>query len=102
MSPRPGSSEPEPVTLRSWSGYHNQLVTKPRIGLFLIRAWIEPGSSSPLRAQIRRTTDVSHGFEQPLTVAEEEAVVAAVRDWMSKMLTDSLTRGDDPDSLSDT
>jgi hypothetical protein len=77
-------------------------VTKPHIGLFLIRAWIEPGSSSPLRAQIRRTADVSQGFEQRLTVAEEEAVVAAVQAWMSQMLADSLTCGDDPDGLADT
>lgn len=77
-------------------------MTRPRTGLFIIRAWIEPGSSSPLRAQIRRTTDVSQGFEQRLTVAEEEAVVAAVRVWMSKMLADSFTRQDDPDSLSGT
>jgi hypothetical protein len=77
-------------------------VTKPRIGLFLIRAWIEPGSSSPLRAQIRSTTDVSQGFERRLTVAEPEAVVAAVQAWMSEMLADSLTRQEDPDGLSDT
>jgi len=83
-------------------GYHNQLVTKPRIGLFLIRAWIEPGSSSPLRAQIRRTTDVSQGFDQRLTVADEEAVVATVQAWLSEMLADSLTCEDDPDGLSDT
>jgi hypothetical protein len=77
-------------------------VTKPRIGLFLLRAWVEPGSSSPLRAEIRRTTDVSQGFEQRLTVAEKAAVVAAVQAWMSKMLADSFTRQDDPGSLSDT
>ena len=77
-------------------------MTKPRIGLFLIRAWIEPGSSSPLRAQIRRTTDVSQGFEQRLTVAEKEAVVAAVQAWMSEMLAGLLTREDDPSGLSDT
>ncbi len=77
-------------------------MAKPRIGLFLIRAWIEPGSSSPLRVQIRRTTDVSQGFEQRLTVADREAVVAAVQAWMSEMLADSLTREDDPDGLSDT
>jgi hypothetical protein len=77
-------------------------VTKPRIGLFLVRAWIELGSSSPLRAQIRRTTDVSQGFEQRLTVAEEEAVVAAVQDWLSEMLAVSVTCEDDPDGLSDT
>jgi hypothetical protein len=77
-------------------------VTKPRIGLFLIRVWIEPGSSSPLRAQIRSTTDVSRGFEQRLTVAEKEAVVAAVQTWISEMLDDSLSREDDPDDLSGT
>jgi len=77
-------------------------MTNPRIGLFIIRAWIEPGSSSPLRAQIRRTTDVSHGFEQHMTVAERESVVAAVQAWMSEMLADSLTREDNPDGLSDT
>jgi hypothetical protein len=81
---------------------HNQLVTKPRTGLLLIRAWIEPGSSAPLRAQIRHTADVSRGFEQRLTVAEKEAVVAAVRAWMSELLTDSLTSEDDPDGMSDT
>ena len=96
------SSEPEPVTLWSWPGQHNELVTKPRIGLFLIRAWIEPGSSSPLRAQIRSTADVSQGFEQRLTVAEEEAVVAAVQAWISQMQADSVIRKDDPDGLSDT
>jgi hypothetical protein len=98
----PGSTEPEPVTLRSWSGGHNQLVTTSRIGLFLIRAWVEPGSSSPLRAHIRRTTDVSQGFEQGLIVADKEAVVAAVRAWLSEVLADSLTDEDDPDRLSDT
>jgi hypothetical protein len=76
-------------------------VTKPRIGLFLARAWIEPGSSSPLRVQICCTTHVSQGFEQHLTVADKEAVVAAVQAWVSKILADSLTREDDPNGLSD-
>jgi hypothetical protein len=76
-------------------------MTNPRIGLFLIRAWIEPGSSSLLRAQIRRTTDVSRGFEQRLTVADEEAVFAAVQVWISQMLAHSLTLEDDPDGLPD-
>jgi hypothetical protein len=75
---------------------------EPRIGLFLIRAWIEPESSSPLRAQIRRTTDVSQGFEQRWTVAEKEAVVVAVQAWISEMLADSLTSEDGPGGLSDT
>jgi hypothetical protein len=90
------------VTLRSWSGSHDPLVTTSRIGLFLIRAWVEPGSSSPLRAHIRRTTDVSQGFEQALTVADKEAVVAAVQSWLSEVLAGSLAGEDDPDSVSDT
>jgi hypothetical protein len=104
MSPPPGPAQPNPelVTLWSWSGYHNRLVTEPRIGLFLIRAWIEPESSSPLRAQIRRTTDVSQGFEQHWTVAEKEAVVVAVQAWISEMLASPLTPEEDPDGLSDT
>jgi hypothetical protein len=77
-------------------------VTTSRIGLFLIRAWVEPGSSSPLRAHIRRTADVTQGFEQSPTVAEKELVVAAVEAWLSEMLASSLTGEDDPDSLSDT
>jgi hypothetical protein len=76
-------------------------VTQLRIGLFVIRAWIEPGSSSPLRARIYSTTDVSHGFEQRLTVAEREAVVAAVQAWMSQVLAGSLASEDDPDGPSD-
>jgi hypothetical protein len=75
-------------------------VTASRTGLFIIRAWVEPGSSSPLRVQIRLTTDVSQGFAQDLTVALEEAVVAAVRAWLSELLAGSSTVEDDPDVLS--
>jgi hypothetical protein len=75
-------------------------VTASRTGLFIIRAWVEPGSSSPLRVQIRLTTDVSQGFEQDLTVALEEAVVAAVRGWLSELLAGSSTVEDDSDVLS--
>ena len=75
-------------------------MTTSRIGLFIIRAWVEPGSSLPLRAHIRRTTDVSQGLEQGLTVAEKEAVVAAVQAWLSEMVADALTGKDDSDNLS--
>jgi hypothetical protein len=77
---------------------HNQPVTGYRTGLFIIRAWIEPGSSSPLRAQIRLTTDVSQRFERSLTVAQKEAVVEAVLAWLSEILAGS-NAGDDPDNL---
>jgi len=84
------------------AGRHNQLVTTYRVGLLLIRAWVEPGSSSPLRAHIRRTTDASLGFEQSSTVAEKDAVVAAVEAWLAEILADSLTCEDDSCNLSDT
>jgi hypothetical protein len=39
-----------------------------------------------LRVQIRLTTDVSQGLEQSSTVAQEDAVVKAVRAWLEEML----------------
>jgi hypothetical protein len=77
----------------------NQPVTRSRIGLLIIRAWVEPGSPSPLRAQIRCTTDVSQGLEYSLTVAEEEATVEAVRAWLSQVLAGSGEGGSDSDPL---
>jgi hypothetical protein len=74
-------------------------VTRSRIGLLIIRAWVEPGSRSPLRAQIRSTTDVSQGLEHSLTVAEEEATVEAVRAWLLQVLAGSGDGGSDSDPL---
>jgi hypothetical protein len=64
-------------------------MTRTRAGLFIIRAWVEPGSSSPLRAQIHLTTDVAHGFERSLTLAQEEEIVEAVQAWLPEMLAGS-------------
>lgn len=71
-------------------------MTKPRIGLFLIRAWVEPGSTSPLRVQVRRTSAVAQGFGRTLITADEEVVVAAVRAWLAEMLADPVIRHDGP------
>jgi hypothetical protein len=64
-------------------------VIRIRTGLLIIRAWVEPESSSPLRAQIRLTTDVAHGVERSLTLTQEEAVVTAIHTWLSEILTGS-------------
>ena len=56
-------------------------------GLLIIRAWAEPGSSSPLRVQIRLTTDVSLGVERRQTIADADAVVEVVRAWLQEMAT---------------
>jgi hypothetical protein len=58
-----------------------------RTGLLIIRAWAEPGSSSPLRVQIRIATDVSLGVERSETIAEADAVVEVVRAWLQEMAT---------------
>ena len=58
-----------------------------RTGLLIIRAWAEPGSSSPLRLQIRLTTDVSLGVGRRETIADADAVVEVVRAWLQEMAT---------------
>ncbi len=62
-------------------------MAKTRTGLLIIRAWAEPGSSSPLRVQIRLTTDVSLGVERSETVTEADAVVEIVQIWLLEMAT---------------
>jgi len=59
----------------------------PLTGLFIIRAWIEEGSSVPLRAHIRLTTDVSSGFEDSLTLSQVSAVCEAVATWLGNVLS---------------
>jgi hypothetical protein len=60
-------------------------VAKTRTGLLIIRAWAEPGSSSPLRVQIRLTTDVSLGVERSETITEADAAIEIVRTWLRDM-----------------
>ena len=57
-------------------------------GLFIIRAWVEQGSSQPLRAQIRLTTDLANGFASEMTLADVHAVSAAVELWLRDVLLD--------------
>jgi hypothetical protein len=77
---------------------HNQYVTRTRTGLLIIRAWVEPGSSSPLRAQIRLTTDVSRGFDRSRTISQEAAVLEAVQAWLSALLDATPGADDDVDN----
>ena len=59
----------------------------PVTGLFIIRAWIEQGSTEPLRAHIRLTTDISCGFEDSMTLSEVRAVCEAVATWLGNIIT---------------
>jgi len=55
-------------------------------GLLIIRAWTEPGSSAPLRAEVRLSTDISTGIERTVTLTRAEAVCATVQEWLADFL----------------
>ena len=57
-----------------------------RTGVLIIRAWVEGGSSEPLRAQIRITNDVSSGVERSLTLTKPELVCATVMEWLAEIV----------------
>ena len=60
-----------------------------RTGLLIIRVWMEEGSPQPLRAHIRRTDDVSAGFEREVTHSLPEAVLAEVQEWLTGIVRGS-------------
>lgn len=57
-----------------------------RTGLLIIRAWIEEGSSAPLRAQVSMTSDVSAGMERTSMQTDVGKVGAEVEVWLSEIL----------------
>jgi hypothetical protein len=61
-------------------------MTNHRTGLLVIRAWVEEGSTEPLRAQIRVTGDVSTGIERSLTLVQSDTVSELVDTWLHGML----------------
>ena len=54
----------------------------PMVALLTIRAWCEEGSSDPLRAEIRMTSDVSSGFQTVEVVAQRQRVMDAVKAFL--------------------
>ena len=62
-----------------------------RTGLLIIRAWVEEGSSEPLHAHVRLTTDVSSGFETTMNLSQVSAVCEAVETWLRDMLSGSAS-----------
>ncbi len=58
-------------------------MTHDHAGLMIIRAWVEPGSTEPLRARIRVSSDVSPGHERTLVLSRADDVVAAVQEWLA-------------------
>jgi hypothetical protein len=57
-----------------------------RVGLLVMRAWVEEGSGRPLRVVVRLTADTGRGFERELVFSEPVAVEALVRYWLAGVL----------------
>jgi hypothetical protein len=62
-------------------------MSSERNGLMIIRTWFERGSSKPLRAHIRSTTDLSKGFERDTTVGDADAASEVVKTWLDELET---------------
>jgi hypothetical protein len=62
-----------------------------RTGLLIIRAWVEPGSTDPLRAQIRVTNDISTGIERTVALAESDTVMELVDEWLQAVIAATET-----------
>lgn len=56
---------------------------KRRTGLLVIRAWIEKGSTNPLRAEVSQTSDVSAGFTSKASLADVDRVLAEVKVFLN-------------------
>ena len=64
-----------------------------RTGLMIIRAWVEDGSSAPLRAEISMTANVAIGMEHTSVHSDILAVGSEVQTWLREMLIGSERRG---------
>ncbi len=101
--PSSGSEHPKAVLKKDDGGETSPSVrngirdhgSRLRAALLIVRAWVERGSTRPLRAKIRLTKDVSNGFEKTATVTSPEAGAEMVKEWLEDVLaTDQL-----PDDL---
>lgn len=57
-------------------------MVEDRTAVLIIRAWVEPHPSSPLRVTIHGTTHLSTGFESTLNLADADAVTQFVDAWL--------------------
>ena len=60
-----------------------------------MRAWVERGSTAPLRVSIRQTKDLPNGLGQTITVTSPEAGSQAVKAWLDSVVeADRLDEAD--------
>ena len=55
---------------------------KFRDALLIMRAWVERGSTAPLRVSIRHSEDLADGLGQTITVTSPETGAQAVKVWL--------------------
>lgn len=53
--------------------------------VLIIRAWVEPHPAAPLRANIRRTTDVAGGFQSTLNLTDADVIAGIVQEWLREV-----------------
>ena len=63
------------------------------LGLLVIRARLEEGSPTPLRAEVRITKDVSAGFDRVLNLSNADAVIEIVRQWLQHIVEGGVLGG---------
>jgi hypothetical protein len=68
-------------------------MTTERTGLMIIRAWVEDGSSTPLRAELSMTADVAIGMERTSVHSDVVAVGSEVQTWLEAILSGPDRRG---------
>jgi len=61
-------------------------MSSDRMGLLIVRAWLEHGSSKPLRGHMRLTGDIANGFDREVTLAEVSGICAEVETWLLAIL----------------
>jgi hypothetical protein len=64
-----------------------------RVGVILIRIWLEEGADSPLRARITSTTDISRRPEETWSSVSAGEVMHLVQEWLIKFQKSKLTAG---------
>lgn len=55
------------------------------VGMLVVRASVEESSAKPLRANVRLTNDTTKGFTSEVNLADAEAVLDVVREWLESV-----------------
>jgi hypothetical protein len=63
-----------------------------RVGILVIRVWVEKNSVSGLRARITRTVDIATHDEVVTAAATVDEICAEVRSWLHEFHTTSPRR----------